>query len=163
MAACELSLVAVREGCFSLQHTGFFLWWLHLFQSMGSRVVVYGLSCPTACRIFWTRDWTNVPCIAGWILSDYMTREVPVLIFRFHLCNHFNNWPIWSFSVRCYYSTAYISYFPIHIFIDRCNPSIYTIYMYSSAWRIVISLEENVMKVSNSPSRQMHMSPKFCI
>ena len=52
MAACGLSLVAASEGCFSLQHTAFSSWWLHLWQSTGSRVVAYGLSCPTACRIF---------------------------------------------------------------------------------------------------------------
>ena len=52
MAACGLSLVAMSEGCFSLQHRGFSLWWLHLLQSTGSRVVPCGLSCPTACRIF---------------------------------------------------------------------------------------------------------------
>ena len=31
--------------------------------------MVYGLSYPTACGIFWTRGWTNVPCIDRRILK----------------------------------------------------------------------------------------------
>ena len=38
--------------------------------SLGS-VVALGLSCPTACEIFWTRDQTGVPCIGRQILNHW--------------------------------------------------------------------------------------------
>ena len=39
--------------------------------SLGSVVVALGLSCPTACEIFWTRDQTGVPCIGRQILNHW--------------------------------------------------------------------------------------------
>ena len=50
-----------------LQCSGFSLRWLLLWQSTGSRA--QGLSCPEACGIFWTRDQTVSPALAGRFLT----------------------------------------------------------------------------------------------
>ena len=41
--------------------------------SLGSVVALHGLSCPTACEIFWTRDQTSVPCIGRQILNQWVS------------------------------------------------------------------------------------------
>ena len=69
VAARGLSLVVAIGGYSSLPCAGFSLWWLHLLQSTGSRctgsvVVVHGLSCSTARRIF--PDQGSNPCPLHW-------------------------------------------------------------------------------------------------
>ena len=62
--------------------SGFSLWCLLLFQSLGSRA--HGLSsCSTQGSVALrhvessqTRDQTRVPCIDRWILNHWITREV---------------------------------------------------------------------------------------
>ena len=52
------------------------------FSSFSSRalergfvVVAHGPSCSLAWGSFWIRDQTCVPCIGGWILIHWATRE----------------------------------------------------------------------------------------
>ena len=44
-----------------------------------SVVAARGLTCPAACRIFPHQGWTRVPCIGGWILNHWTTRDVHLL------------------------------------------------------------------------------------
>ena len=48
----------------------------HGLWSVGSAVVMHGLSCSTARGIFSTRDGTHVPCIGRWISNHWASREV---------------------------------------------------------------------------------------
>ena len=43
--------------------------------------MVQGLSCSAACGIF--PDRTRVPCVGRWILSHYVTREIPWVLIYF--------------------------------------------------------------------------------
>ena len=52
---------------------------VHRFQSTGPVVVVQGLSCPAACRIFLdqgSKDQTGVPYTGRQILNHWTSREV---------------------------------------------------------------------------------------
>ena len=66
----------------SLQCAGS-LWWLLLLWSTGSRqmglvVASHGLSCPAPCRNLLRPEIEPVsPCIAGWILTHWTTKEGP--------------------------------------------------------------------------------------
>ena len=47
--------------------------------SLGSVAVALGLSCPTACEIFWTRDQTSVPCIGRQILNHWASMVAQIV------------------------------------------------------------------------------------
>ena len=92
-------LVAASRGCslaVVLWCAGFWLGWLLLLQSTGSRVrtdfsscgpwaldsslnslVHRGLADPRHVRSSGTRDRTRVPCLGRWVLNHWTTREVP--------------------------------------------------------------------------------------
>ena len=86
------SLVAANGGHSSLQCMGSSLWWL-LWWSMSSRVqglnscssqisevVAYGLSCSLACGIFWTRDQTMPPMMAGGLFTTEPPAKPNILL-----------------------------------------------------------------------------------
>ena len=75
------SLVAANRSCSS--------WWcvvsaqwlllLHAWTlgTQAAGAVARRLSDPKACRMFWSRDWTRVPCIGRWIPYHWTTGEAP--------------------------------------------------------------------------------------
>ena len=74
VAASTLSLAAVSRGYSLLQCMGFSLWRLFLFgehelKSVGSAVVVQGLSCLTTCGIFPGQGLN--PCPLHWQEDSY--------------------------------------------------------------------------------------------
>ena len=86
------TLVAANGGHSSLQCVGSSLWWL-LWWSMSSRaqglsscssqiseVVAYGLSCSMACGIFWTRDRTMPPTMAGGLFTTEPSAKPNILL-----------------------------------------------------------------------------------
>ena len=101
-AAHGLSLVVARRGYSSLRCTGFWLQWLLLFQSTGSRHAGFS-SCSTWAQQLWhvglvvlrhvgssqTRDGTCVPCTGRRILNHCATREVPTIHFKHIQCSIF--------------------------------------------------------------------------
>lgn len=76
-AACRRSLAEKRRGCSSVQCVGFPLWrllscraqaqvpGLQWLEHMGSVATACGFPCSVACGIFWARDCTHVPALAG--------------------------------------------------------------------------------------------------
>ena len=82
---CTQALFSSSRGYSSLRCAGFlFLWLLVLGSkgseswSMGSVVVAHRLSCSAARGIFWSRDWTHVPCIGKQIPNHWTTGGVPL-------------------------------------------------------------------------------------
>ena len=78
-----LSLVAGSGGYSWLWCVGFSLWWLLLRRNTGSRPRTQeswptGLIVPRHVESSQTRDGTQVPCTARWILSYWTTTEAPV-------------------------------------------------------------------------------------
>ena len=61
IAAHRVSPVVASRGSCSLQCVGFSLRWLSLLQSVGSLVVVHGLSCPIACGVFLDQGYNLHP------------------------------------------------------------------------------------------------------
>ena len=58
-------------------HCGGFYCSEHGLLSIGSLLVVHGLSCPTACGVFPHQVSNPVPCIGRETLNHRATREVP--------------------------------------------------------------------------------------
>ena len=91
VAASVLSLLSTSRDYSLLQCSGFSLWWLLLFWSMGSVVVAHGLSCSEAHGILVPRPGIKsvcprnqicVPCIGRRVPNYWTTREVPSSSFH---------------------------------------------------------------------------------
>ena len=91
VAACGLSLVVDSRAYSSLWGMGFWLWWLLLLWSTGSRALrssVVGLSSADSWGLLapwyvesWIRDRTHISFIGRWTLIHCTTREVPLHSF----------------------------------------------------------------------------------
>ena len=95
VAAHGLPLVAASISCCRLWCVGFSLWAFSM-QRMGSGLsglqelqllalvaVAHGFVAPWHVESSWTRDRASVPCIGGWTLNHWTTREVWPLLFLY--------------------------------------------------------------------------------
>ena len=83
-----ISLIVASRGYSSLQYMGFWLRWLLLSWSLGSRSVgfsssVCGLSCSEACGIFPDQALNLCPLYYKVILYHWTTREAQGYILRY--------------------------------------------------------------------------------
>ena len=94
VATHGLSLAVASEGYSSiLQYMDFSLWWLLLFQSMGSTcalgtwtsvVTAHRLICSVSCGIFQDQRLDPCsPCIGIWISNHWTTRKTRFIIIFF--------------------------------------------------------------------------------
>ena len=73
--------LSLSAALLPVRWAGFALWWLLLLLSMGCRVcrLQYlwssGLVAQWHVGSSWTRDWTDVPCLARRILNYWNTRD----------------------------------------------------------------------------------------
>ena len=95
-----------------LQCSGFSLRWLLLLQSTGSRA--QGFSCPEACGIFWTRDQTVSPALAGRFLTIGPPGTSPPLqilkIYSLPLIFHQFVYHIHCLHFRCFHVQCSLSF-----------------------------------------------------
>ena len=97
IAACGLSLVAVRRGYSLLWCMGFLLQWFILLRSMTQALNAQASVVETrslSSRSVWalvalkhvesshTTDWTHVPCIGSQIHIHCTTREVSITVLN---------------------------------------------------------------------------------
>ena len=73
-SGCERRLLSIAVQGLLVVVTSF-LAEHRLYSAQASVVVAHGLSCPTTCGIFRTRDQTHVPCIGRQILNHCTRRE----------------------------------------------------------------------------------------
>ena len=53
-----------------------------LYGAWASENVAHRLSCPVACGIFLDQGWHLYPLVGRHILNHWITREVPIFLYR---------------------------------------------------------------------------------
>ena len=69
-----------------LQRVGFSLQWLLLLWTVAlwaQQLWQMGLVAPRHVESSWTRDQASVPCIGGWTLNHWTSREVSHVLFLY--------------------------------------------------------------------------------
>ena len=83
MGVCRLPQLQRAGAALQQRCSGLSLQWRLLMQSMGSRtgglqqLLLMGLIAPRQMGSSWTREQTDVPCSARWILNHWTTRQAP--------------------------------------------------------------------------------------